>query len=109
MVLPKPDYDSGWKPISILFPIPPIVPPPDPGFLTLHHGLGTTDLLVNVVYSSRQNPGWITEDAYMDPHHFQKWILYPNEIHLYRHFETHPGALARVRLWKISAGEIIKP
>jgi hypothetical protein len=94
MVMPKPDYDSGWLPY-ISGPIPTT---PD---IVLHHNLGTTDLLVSLLFQEyRMLP---TPQVNEKVPGKEYWILTSNDFRITQVTHFYPyGPNYRVRLWKIS-------
>ena len=88
MVLPAPDYDSGWIQTPLI--LPPAGPPPHP--VILNHNLGTTDLLVQIVIRIGHNaPPFVNSSK-------NTWVLNASEITV---TVLDGGMEFRVRIWKI--------
>jgi len=88
MVLPTPDYDSGWQFGSLAGPAQ-----GQPKEITLQHNLGTTDLLVQIVglLPVPSSPETVCASG-------NSWTLTASEITItVKQF----GVQFRVMLWKI--------
>ncbi|MGA3059592.1 MAG: hypothetical protein ABSD92_04395 [Candidatus Bathyarchaeia archaeon] len=98
MVLPTPDYDSGWVGMSLVIPAPGATTS-----FSLTHNLGTTDLLVNIVTSFNNGT---TVQPFVIINFENIWLLTTSEITI-----THSGCgtAYRVRLWKIQPTTHLKP
>lgn len=91
MVLPTPDYDSGWVTIPPL----PNQPMPAEAWYSLTHNLGTTDLLV---YICGQSLVPIISRDLISSQNNCFWLLTPSVITIEKQSIPNP---IRVRLWKI--------